>query len=88
MEINKLVKGILCYFVDTSIIDVDNNSLTPHLKICSSHQLSDAHLEVGEKARVIHSIILDSFTLSSSTVISKYPFCSTTLHDLSILILT
>lgn len=57
-EMTRLTKRILCYFVDASVIDINDVTNTPYED--QNHQLDDDKLEVGEAARLLaHTLCED-----------------------------
>ena len=95
----RLTKHILCYFVDASVIDINDVTNTPYEN--PDHQLDDDKLEVGEAAQLLaHNLCengvgqeVESFSCSVrtfyatfvKTLVKKFPFGSTILCDLHIL---
>ena len=98
-EMNKLTKRILCYFVNASVIDIQDITNTPFIDI--NNQLSNDQLKVGEKARELTTVLSEEgfeeecdmffnhvrtfYTTFLQTLIRKFPFKSPILRDLRIL---
>ena len=98
-EMTRLTKRILCYFVDASVIDINDVINTPYED--QNHQLDDDKLEIGEAAQSLaHNLCEDGmgqevnnflrsvrtfYATFVKTLVKKFPFGSTVLSDLRIL---
>lgn len=77
-EMDKLTKRILCYFVDSDVVDIEDITKTPYED--THHQLGDDKLEIGEEARLLASSLqedgngpeVDSFFCSVRTFYATF----------------
>lgn len=99
VEMKKLTKRILRFFLDTDVIDAADITKTP-LEV-EANQLEDEALEVGDKARSLANSLREEgmgaevdrffqhvrlfYAKFASTVFKKFPFNSTLLSDLRVL---